>query len=130
MVSLVSPVKIRRDAKACIDCGKCSRACPSHLKVESLVQIRSVECSACMACVAACPVENALQLALPAAKAPDAAARWRGRVLSPRAVAAILVVIFFGVVLVARMSGHWQTPVPRAVYMQLVPHADEVSHPM
>jgi polyferredoxin len=130
LVSLVSPVKIRRDAKACIDCGKCSRACPSHLKVESLVQIRSVECSACMACVAACPVENALQLALPAAKAPDAAARWRGRVLSPRAVAAILVVIFFGVVLVARMSGHWQTPVPRAVYMQLVPHADEVSHPM
>jgi hypothetical protein len=39
-------------------------------------------------------------------------------------------VIFFGVVLLARMTGHWQTLVPRAVYMQLVPHADEVSHPM
>ncbi|MGC2299193.1 MAG: 4Fe-4S binding protein, partial [Acidobacteriaceae bacterium] len=130
LVSMLSPVKIRRDAEACIDCGKCSRACPSHLKVDSLVQIGSAECTACMACVAACAVENALQLALPAAKAPDAAARWRGRVLSARAVAAILVVIFFGVVLVARMTGHWQTLVPRAVYMQLVPHADEVSHPM
>jgi hypothetical protein len=39
-------------------------------------------------------------------------------------------VIFFGVVLFARMTGHWQTDVPRDVYMQLVPHADEVSHPM
>jgi len=33
-------------------------------------------------------------------------------------------------VLLARTSGHWQTVVPRAVYMQLVPHADQVSHPM
>ena len=98
--------------------------------MDQLVQIRSVECTACMACVASCPVENALQLALPAAKAPDAAARWRGRVVTPRAVAAVLAVIFLGVVLLARMSGHWQTVLPRAVYMQLVPHADEVSHPM
>jgi NAD-dependent dihydropyrimidine dehydrogenase PreA subunit len=124
---VLSPVKIRRDAQACIDCGKCSRACPSQLKVDSLVQIRSVECTACMACVAACPVENALQLALPPRRAAE---RWRGRVVRPRAVAAVLAAIFFGVVLLARMSGHWQTVVPRAVYMQLVPHADEVSHPM
>jgi polyferredoxin len=130
LASLLSPVKIRRDTQACIDCGKCSKACPSSLKVDELVQIRSVECTACMACVASCPVENALQLALPAAKAPDAAARWRGRAVNPRAVAAVLAVIFFGVVLLARMSWHWQTVVPRAVYMQLVPHADAVSHPM
>jgi polyferredoxin len=130
LASLLSPVKIRRDAQACIDCGKCSKACPSSLKVDQLVQIRSVECTACMACVASCPVENALQLALPAAKAQDAATRWRGRAVNPRAVAAVLAVIFFGVVLLARMSGHWQTVLPRAVYMQLVPHADEVSHPM
>lgn len=130
LVSLVSPVKIRRDAEACIDCGKCSRACPSQLKVETLVQIRSAECTACMACVAACPVENALQLALPPRKAETAVERWRGQVVRPRLVAAILAAIFFGLVLFARMSGHWQTNVPRDVYMQLVPHADEVSHPM
>ena len=130
LVSLLSPVRIRRDAEACIDCGKCAKACPSRLKVDELVQIRSAECTACMACVASCPVEGALQLALPARTAPEAAERWRARVLRPRAVAAILAVIFFGVVLAARMTGHWQTNVPRHVYMLLVPRANEVSHPM
>ena len=130
LVSLLSPVKIRRDAEACINCGKCSRACPSHLQVDQLVQIRSAECTACMACVAACPVENALQLSLPPRKAADPVERWRGQAIRPRTAVAILAVIFFGLILVARLSGHWQTHVPRDVYMQLVPHADEVSHPM
>jgi polyferredoxin len=130
LVSMISPVKIRRDKEACVECGKCSKACPARIAVDQLVLIRSAECNACMACVAACPVENALQFALPPKKAPGIAERWRGRVLSPRAVVAILAVIFFGVVLYARVTGHWQTYVPRAVYMQLVPHADEVSHPM
>lgn len=130
LVSLGSPVKVRRDQDACIDCGKCAKACPARLKVDELVQIRSVECSACLACVAACPVENGLQFALPPARTPEIAERWLGRRVSPRAVVAALAAIFFGVVLYARMSGHWQTVVPNAVYQQLVPHADAVSHPM
>jgi polyferredoxin len=130
LVSLLSPVKIRRDAEACIDCGKCRQACPSHLKVDQLVQIRSAECTSCMACVASCPVENALQLALPPRKAAEPADRWRARVIRPRAAVAVLAVIFFGLILFARMSGHWQTRVPQHVYMLLVPNANEVSHPM
>lgn len=128
LVSLLSPFKIRRDTVACIDCGKCQKACPAHLRVDQLVQIRSVECSACMACVAACPVENALQFALPP-RPPCAADRWRARIASPRFVAAALVVIFVGVVLLARITGHWQTNLPQEVYARLVPHANQVSHP-
>jgi polyferredoxin len=130
LVSLASPVKIRRDQDACIDCGKCAKACPARLKVDELVQIRSVECSACLSCVAACPVENALQFALPPRQAPEIAPRWRNRVLRPQAVLVLLAVIFFGAILFARMTNHWQTYVPRGVYQQLVPNADEVSHPM
>ncbi|HTX41229.1 MAG TPA: 4Fe-4S binding protein [Acidobacteriaceae bacterium] len=128
LASLLSPLKIRRDPEACIDCGKCARVCPAHLKVDQLVRIRSVECSACMACVAACPVENGLQFALPPRKTP-LAERWRGRIASPRAVAAILAILFLGTVLFARITGHWRTNLPREIYAQLVPHANEVSHP-
>ncbi len=129
ITSLLSPVKIRRDVEACVDCGKCARACPSSLAVDQLVQIRSVECTACMACVAACPAESALQFSLVPRKAATPAERWRRRVLSPIAVAAVLACIFLGLVVVAKATGHWQTNLPRGVYMDLVSHAREAGHP-
>lgn len=129
LTSLLSPVKIRRDTEACIDCGKCSKACPAQLKVDQLVQIRSVECSACMACVAACPAQDALQLALPPRKAATPALRWYRRSLSPIAVVCVLAYIFFGIVLYARATNHWKTDLPREVYMHLVPRANSLSHP-
>ena len=128
MVSLLSPVKIRRDAEACIDCGKCSKACPSHLPVDQLVQIRSVECTACMECVASCPAEHALQFAMAPAKDADVAKRWKGRVVGPAATAAAVVILFVGIVAIAKATGHWQTEFPRAMYMQLVTHANQFSH--
>jgi polyferredoxin len=129
LASLLSPVKIRRDAEACIDCSKCSKACPSGLAVDQLVQIRTVECTACMACVAACPAQDALQLALPPRKATAAAERWRRRSLTPAAVCAVLAYFFFGVVLLARATNHWQTNLPQEVYMHLVPRANQLTHP-
>jgi polyferredoxin len=129
LVSLLSPVKIRRDAEACVDCGKCAHACPAGLPVDRLMQIRSAECSACMVCVAACPAQDALQFSLPPRRAAAPAQRWFRRALGPLAVTGILAYIFFGLILLARVTSHWQTNIPRAVYMDLVPHANELSHP-
>jgi hypothetical protein len=82
-----------------------------------------------MECVAVCPAENALQLALPPRRNfASTIARWHHRVVSPRLVAAVLALLFFGLVAAARATGHWQTNIPRAVYMQLVPHADDYGH--
>ena len=128
LASLLSPVKIRRDKEACIDCGKCSKACPSHLAVDQLVQIRSVECTACMECVASCPAEHALQFAMAPAKHADAAKRWKGRVVGPVATAAALVILFVGTVTIAKATGHWQTNFPRRMYMELVTHANQFTH--
>ncbi len=129
LASLLSPIKIRRDQEACIDCGKCARACPAQLPVDKLIQIRSVECTACMACVEACPAQDGLQLALPPHHAEAPSKRWQRRVARPALVAAILAYIFLGAVLVAHATNHWQTVVPNSVYMRLVSHANQVGHP-
>jgi polyferredoxin len=129
LASLLSSVKIRRDAEACIDCGKCAKVCPASLKVDQLVLIRSVECSACMQCLTACPAEGALQFALPPRKAPSAAKRWYRRSLSPILVTLAIAYLFFGMVLYARVSNHWKTDLPREMYMELVPNANHLSHP-
>jgi len=129
LVSLLSPVKIRRDAEACIDCAKCAHACPSNLPVDQLVQVRSAECTGCMACVAACSAQNALQFSLPPWRNTAPSNRWTRRALSPLVVAALLACIFFGVTAYAKVSGHWQTNLPRSVYEELVPDANRLSHP-
>jgi polyferredoxin len=119
IAALASPLRIRRNAEACIDCAKCAKACPSQLPVDRLVQIRSAECVGCMSCVAACPAEGALAMTL----APV------GRAVSPRMVAAVVAVIFFGFTGYAMVTGHWASPIPGAMYERLVPLAAQVGHP-
>jgi len=129
LVSLLSPLKIRRDAEACIDCARCAHACPANMPVDRLVQVRSAECTACMACVAACPAENALQFSLPPWRNMARADRWTRRAASPVVVVCLLAAIVGGVIGYARITGHWQTNLPRAVYLDLVPSANHLSHP-
>ncbi|SRR6266567_2343144 len=129
LAALFSPVKIRRDAETCIDCAKCAKACPSQLPVDRLVEISSAECTACVSCVAVCPAENALQFALPARKADEYHERWVFRTLEPWTVAAAIALIFFGIVGYAKASSHWKHDAEPHVYMELVPQADQESHP-
>jgi polyferredoxin len=129
LAALLSPIKIRRDEETCIDCAKCAKACPSQLPVDRLVQISSAECTACMSCIAACPAENALQFALPARKSEDFVERWVSRKLEPWTVAAAIALIFFGIVGYAKASSQWKRDAAPHVYMELVPQADQESHP-
>jgi polyferredoxin len=118
LVSLASPLRIRRDSRVCIDCAKCATACPSALPVDRLVTIRSAECIGCMQCVASCPVEGALYLSLPRPKRVPA---W--------SVAAGITGLVAGTYFYGIGSGHWNTDLPESVYFQLIPHADEFGHP-
>lgn len=102
--SLLSPVAITRNANECIDCRKCAKACPSRLAVDTLPRVRSAECTLCMSCVAVCPAKDALQVKV---------AR---RITMPAwAIAATIATIFFGAVLVARVTGHWNRTMPDEV---------------
>ena len=119
VAALPGPLSIRRNPQACIDCAKCARACPFALPVDKLVSIKSAECTGCLECVAVCPAEGALAMAAP-----------RRRALPAWAMAAGIAALFFGITGYARLSGHWQTHLPDSVYQQLVPHADQATHPM
>jgi polyferredoxin len=118
LAALVSPLRVRRQPDLCIDCGKCATVCPSALPVDRLIQIRSAECTACMHCVAACPAEGALHIGLP-----------RRRRLPAWAIAAAMAVIFVGIVGYARHAGYWRTDIPSETLFDLVPRAQEFTHP-
>jgi polyferredoxin len=131
LTSLLSPVRIRRNAASCIDCGKCAKACPSALPVDKLITIKSAECTGCLECVSVCPANAALTLALPTVPVLSGARAEKASIrLSPWALAAGIAILFFGVVGFAKTAGFWDSHVPQATYQQLVPNADQAEHPM
>ena len=118
LAALASPLRIRREASLCIDCAKCAKACPALLPVDELVNIRSAECTGCLECVAVCPAAGALQM--------SAAGR---RTVPAWLVAAAAAAIFLGICGYARWAGYWHTNLPDRLYLELIPHAREFTHP-
>jgi ferredoxin len=55
--------RVRRDAGACIDCGKCARACPMGIPVHAVDTVTHARCTTCLDCVDACPTRGRRTLA-------------------------------------------------------------------
>ena len=118
LLGIFSPFKVTRDDERCIHCNKCTRECPNLLDVESTRRVISPECSGCMTCVSVCPARGALDVASP------------GRVrVNPLLYAVMVLVIFFGVILAAQRTGHWESDVTYEQYRRLVPIASSFEHP-
>lgn len=118
LAALASPLRIRRESALCIDCGKCAKSCPSNLPVDRLIAIQSAECTACLECVASCPAAGALMMSAPGRRKVPA---W--------AIAAGVALLFVGVCGYARLTGHWDTNLPSQIYLDLIPRANEFTHP-
>jgi polyferredoxin len=118
LTALLSPTRVRRNPDACIDCAKCTKACPSRLPVARLISVASAECTGCLECVAACPVRGALDLAVT-----------RRRRVPLSVTAAGIAAIFVALVALAHATGHWDTSLPAQLYFALVPKASTFGHP-
>jgi polyferredoxin len=118
LISFCSPVKITRDDAACIHCGKCAKHCPSLLPVDRKVRVRSPECTGCLSCVSHCPAKGALDAALT-----------QKRSFGPLAYVTIVVVLFFGMIVAAQLTGRWHSSVRPLDYARVVPQASLLEHP-
>jgi NAD-dependent dihydropyrimidine dehydrogenase PreA subunit len=119
IVSWLSPTRVVRDPKSCIDCGLCDRACMARLSVSKSVQVLDPECTGCMDCVAICPVGEALSM-----KAGSKRIGGRGLAI---AVLLVFLLGYFG----ARSAGMWKNGLSDLEYVRGVSQIDSgvYSHP-
>jgi len=118
ILGVFSPLKVTRDEEMCIHCHKCTWECPHLLDVEGTRRVISPECSGCVSCVSVCPARGALDVATP------------GRIkVKPLVYALMVLMVFFGVILAAKRTGHWESGVTYEEYRRLIPMAGRFDHP-
>jgi polyferredoxin len=111
LLGRLSPLKVERDARTCIDCERCTQACPSRILVHRASRVRHVECSGCQNCVVSCPVAECLAVR-PAV----------GRVaLRPALVVGVAIAVFLAVVGAFRMTGQWRSSLGDREFARRIP---------
>jgi len=119
--SLIGPGRIKRDANACIDCGKCAKVCPSFIKVDKIKTVISDECTGCLDCVDACPVKGALDLKVIG----------RRKSIPKKVWAYAFLLTFWGGLLLFKLTGPWENSIPTQEYIYHYERMDgpEYTHP-
>jgi polyferredoxin len=114
-ISCLSPFKIHRNTISCIDCEKCTKICPSRIRVHSAKTVYSDECHACLQCVDICPVKDTLYLSL-------TKKRFQVR---RRVYAFAIVIIFILGTSLARLGNRWQNSISNDEYIYHMQHIDD-----
>ena len=103
LFSWASPARIHRDPATCVNCGRCSNACPGCIRVQDTERVLSPECLGCMRCQEVCPVDGCLTM------------RAAGRTVPAWAAGAGSVAVMLGAWLLALQAGLWEQRVPLAM---------------
>ncbi len=119
LFSILSPNKISRVPKNCIDCGLCAKACPSGIKVDEITTVVSDECSTCMSCVDVCPAAGALELKNLMAN----------RSVNKKYLAKWILGLYFAAVGLGILTGYWQSGVSQIQYLQYYKVLNQLGHP-
>jgi polyferredoxin len=118
LLALISPTRVEREAKKCVDCGKCEKVCPGAIEITAKDAIRAPECIGCLECLAVCPVPDCLSLTIaPRRKVPA--------LLLP----ALILTVFLGLWLLALATGHWHSSVPLETLKHYYKIGLDISHP-
>lgn len=118
LFSWASPARVVRDPEACIDCRECTRGCPAEIRVHGKRSVWTPECTGCMSCVCACPVEDCLTVTRRGRKS------W-----SPYVVPVAGLGTIFLAWAAARLTGNWTSDVPLSVFAEVYRRAAELAHP-
>jgi len=102
------PVAVKRNSTTCIDCGQCTQACPSGIRVQDKSSVRSPECIGCGECIGHCPVDECLSLTV--------CKRFR---MPWVAVGIGVVAVLLGFYVWARMTSHWDSQMPLFMFKKI-----------
>lgn len=119
LISFLSPLKIKRNTTSCIDCGLCAKACPSFIKVDKVISVRSDECSMCLNCVDVCPVANTLEVKT----------KLTNRKISKKVVALGIIIIYIAITGIGIITGNWHNKISKEEYIIFHKNIDKFGHP-
>jgi polyferredoxin len=114
--SVFGITKIKRNEDSCIDCRACTRVCPQRIRVHEKKAVLTPDCTACMSCVEACPVKDTLNMTVATKKVN----KWL--------IPSIFFGLFFLLVIVAKLTGNWNTNITYEEFKQLIPYINSIGH--
>ncbi len=109
LLGVFSPFVLKKNSETCINCGRCNKVCPSKVNVQGKKSlVISTECTGCASCVAECPKANTLEF------------KFLGIIpVKPLIFSAGFLVAFFGLIVLAKVTGYWESTATLYDYQML-----------
>ena len=101
LIGKLSPMKIMRNTRKCVNCGSCTKACPMDIEVHNAEKVTSGECINCNRCVDVCPGPGTM-----------ISTKMAGFNAKPLVAVVVGVVVFFGSIFMLDAAGLYQISVP------------------